>query len=1578
MAASDQTYRNQKTLDTVFGVSCLLMLIGIFAMFWQDYSRPWKKVQRQFRDVDEAITQRQLLTEIAGHLAVLDAAEEKAKAIGEARKQLQEATDKAGSDVHAKQADRDRLSSKAAELKANRDSIQSLYDIAVDERDHNPGRTDLQSAVNQRYLQLQQLNKDYDAANLAVLKAERDLVDARKPIVDAQDKVDKAEEELKKINDKKTGDATIASLDVLAKGLAQKGFRTGDWIRSLPVIDGFASPYKIRQTTLEELPIDYSFKRVTRYDRCTSCHLGMEQDKFTREALKKLGSTDVGPKLDADESQKILDRLRQVYDERKKNGESLGFDPSDLPKRLLTVQLNDAQVNQFAAHPRLELFVDGNSPHPVEKFGCTPCHSGQGSATDFQNASHTPNNAVQRKQWADEHDWELTHGGDWEYPMLANRFIESSCVKCHHEITDLVTHGSKEEAPKLLRGYNLVRESGCFGCHEIAGIKSGISIGPDLRLEPSVPLDSPYLSPAEREKLLSDPLNPPGTMRKVGPSLYRVSEKTNQDFIRKWVFSPRGFRPTTKMPHFYNTVNNNPADLSKAPDDETKRQAAFPNAEIAGIAYYLEVESRNYLTGKDLYRRMQGQRQKELEAQGNALSKTDKAELDSTPQKLASGTGSLAPSLALRIQPKPLIQTTPNLQLATKVTDGDGKEVDVPAEVAQKDRDAHLVEGARLFRERGCLACHRHSGAQKDFSDAKGPINGVKGEATFAPDLSRIAAKIGPELANATDAQKRQAQRLWLVQWILNPNVYHPRTRMPITHLDATQAAAVADWLLSQPVNDPEQKELQWPNDEAYAGVAAEPSLQVLADLARVSLIKAPGLTADDVDNTLKAKGDGRLAGIDPKKPIKWDADERELQKPEGITADDLKWYVGRKAIGRQGCFGCHDIPGFETSKPIGTALNDWGKKDPARLAFEDSVPFVEEHFHIVDQIRDEKGYGPKADGHKEPFEQYFFDALHHHEREGFLQLKLYEPRSYDYNRIRAWDDRLKMPQFKFARGTTIPLKGENLEQAENRTEAEARDAVMTFILGLVAEPIPAKYQYQPTQDKLAEIKGRKVLEKYNCIGCHEVQPGTYEFKVTPRSTDVVRRDLQDLREGNSKQYKKEHVFLNHNAWAAGPARSDRVVARGDHPRIETEDGKKRFAFLADEAISFKPARTWDGLEPADAPDVWAYDTVRLPRDQMILPPGTDEFLLKDGKLPATLMPYGGTFANLMLDYLDKRDHANYPIAGDDDSKPRSALPPPLQREGEKVLPAWLHDFLKEPTPLRPEGYMLLRMPKFNFSDEEIGELVHYFSGTNRVENPGINLAYPYQSIGERGEAYLRERNKEYVARLKAQPNGQKLLEDRVNELKPLWAQYVKERLQPEAEAQLADLQAQQTEAEKDPNLKSADAKTKEDATKRLDAIKQRIADTKKTADGLKDQVSKNDFPELRKQWEEEQVYATDAFRMMSDRNMCLTCHNVGHVTSEAPKAPPLALASMRVRPDWAERWIAAPSRMMPTTIMTALFPKEATPDKMDTSGGGRKTYFVGSPLEQVRAARDVLMNFQAVEQMPGNRTYRPPIVGGK
>ena len=66
--------------------------------------------------------------------------------------------------------------------------------------------------------------------------------------------------------------------------------------------------------------------------------------------------------------------------------------------------------------------------------------------------------------------------------------MESSCLKCHHNVTELQPSEKFPEppAPKLLKGYNLIRKYGCYGCHEVNGFEGpNKRVGPDMRLEPN-------------------------------------------------------------------------------------------------------------------------------------------------------------------------------------------------------------------------------------------------------------------------------------------------------------------------------------------------------------------------------------------------------------------------------------------------------------------------------------------------------------------------------------------------------------------------------------------------------------------------------------------------------------------------------------------------------------------------------------------------------------------------------------------------------------------------------------------------------------------------------------------------------------------------------------------------------------------------------------------------------------------------------------------------------------------------------------------------------------------------------------
>jgi mono/diheme cytochrome c family protein len=1495
MAATDKNYRNQRMLDIAFAACCGLMFLSILWMLYDDYSRPFKEVQRKFRDVETGVFENAMLDRYPdeNQLEQIKEAESEVdkardavkKEKGELKNHLnqflddhpQESREYANNPerwIKARQTAKTNLQTKYQDIKSKIDSKSSFYNEEMEkagaEKDEGLRKLHVQRAETLA-AEIDKLTNNLNRTRSEIDAIVSDLATVQGDLKKAEDQLAKAEDDLKKLT---------SEFDRLAKTTAQKTWKSGDWIRALPILDGFASPVKPNQITLKALPIDYGgFADVTRYDRCTTCHLAIDRGNFDKASLLRLASLDSAAVGDL---QRKLDKARTFLIDRQKRlearGEDLGFDPNDLPKKITTLKLSKGEVTQYSAHPRLELFVEANSKHPMEKFGCTACHAGQGSATDFTLAAHTPADLKQMAEWRKEHGWAPTH--DWEFPMHSSRFVEASCLKCHHQVTDLITHGSKEEAPKLLRGYNLVKENGCFGCHEIAGIKSGREVGPDLRLEPNPPLD--VLTPEERAKALSDPTTPPGTLRKVGPSLFRISEKTNEKWARSWLNNPRGFRADTKMPHFYNLSTSNKDALPKDQQD-------FPEAEIHSIISYLFASSDDYLKGQDDYRKLNFEKQKKLEEE---LKRQEPPLLDVERKKLEKDLAEVTDRIKYAPVPTPI---------AKELVDEFGKPADLPPPPKAEEQDKHLTHGRQLFSEKGCLACHSNQWTTKGAPDAPA----VQGEATFAPNLSRIKAKIATEGG--------EVKRRWLVQWILNPNVHSPRTRMPITHMKPEEAAAIADWLLDQ---SPKGQAVRFGEVEDWSTAdVPKPSLQTLANLAKVHLLKAPGFTQVDVNEVLSETNPEHLKGVsaDRAKDMPADADERKLEGP--LDAKKLKWYIGKKSIGRLGCYACHNVPGFETAKPIGTALNDWGAKDPNRLAFEEADVWVKEHNNIVNDRSDEKAWKTK-DG-RAPYDRFFFDALGHHERVGFLHQKLVAPRSYDYHRLRTWDDRLRMPQFRFSH---LPKRledesDEDYQARIDREEDEAREAVMTFVLGLVAEPVPLAYVNELKGDRLHEVRGRQVLDKYNCAGCHQLSPGVIDYKITKDSNDLLEKSFKKAKGNLAGDYH----FPDHNAWAGQPyPDKDRARIFGVNLREPTDDDLRNLELEDAKLKKLRLARALriygeNGQSPVDLP-------------------ASEEVFLFEKNILSQSDTFGGIFANLLVDYQRKRNPAKLT----DDDTARSTLPPPLVREGERVQPLWLYGFLRNPTPIRPEKWMALRMPKFNMSDDEAMTLVNYFAAVDRLQNPGVGLTAPYLTIEQRDDKYWTAQDRKYAFEM----GKAKLVE---------WGKISVESLKEQAKA--AD-----------------DAQKRADLEKKITALGEALTKLEKA-----ESVKNNEFPDLRSQIAEDHPYQVDGYRMLvkPKTKLCLECHAIGRVEVKGDaKGPPLDLTPDRLRPDWTRYWLAHPNRLFTyKTIMPANFPNGAN---------NYRDEFDAPSLEQLTALRDVLMNLPKVADLPANRKTYEAAVGGK
>ena len=251
----------------------------------------------------------------------------------------------------------------------------------------------------------------------------------------------------------------------------------------------------------------------------------------------------------------------------------------------------------------------------------------------------------------------------------------------------------------------------------------------------------------------------------------------------------------------------------------------------------------------------------------------------------------------------------------------------------------------------------------------------------------------------------------------------------------------------------------------------------------------------------------------------------------------------------------------------------------------------------------------------------------------------------------------------------------------------------------------------------------------------------------------------------------------------------------------------------------------------------------------------------------------------------------------------------------------------------------------------------NYFAAVDRLESPGVELNYPYLAIPQRDEHYWTEKTQSYLARI-----GKQEAEGRTKALQSTWELIVRERIL-EAERQLQSAEA---------TIKVA----KEDA---LAAAQKQRDDLKKELDTLKAAVNKKDYKTFDEAWLQKDAYAADAYRLLADyKTPCLSCHQAGNLPYKAAQAPPLDLGWERLRPEWTLRWIASPRRMI---SYDTPMPQNFGRDIADAKGLSTLTHaYLGTPLQQVEATRDLLMAFPKVADMPVNRYYQPsaPQPGGK
>ncbi len=276
-----------------------------------------------------------------------------------------------------------------------------------------------------------------------------------------------------------------------------------------------------------------------------------------------------------------------------------------------------------------------------------------------------------------------------------------------------------------------------------------------------------------------------------------------------------------------------------------------------------------------------------------------------------------------------------------------------------------LARGEVLFQSVGCLGCHI-----------------MEPEPVIAEiTLERMLQRHGPNLVGLGS----KVSAAWLFNWLKDPTYYNPISRMPNLRLTDQEAADITAFLL-------ESRSLEFE------------------------------------EMSVPALDEGELESI----ALGWMAKDNTLPRARSMMAemslDEQLEYVGQRAILHHGCFSCHNLPGFEDAKPIGTPLT-----------FEGSKPVHNLDFGSVHDIG--------------------------HTNYNWFEAKLADPRIFDRHTVKNPDEKLRMPNFHFSEDEIA--------------------AIVTALLGFVKADVgPEKLANRHAEGELIQ-RGLTVIKDYNCQGCH-------------------------------------------------------------------------------------------------------------------------------------------------------------------------------------------------------------------------------------------------------------------------------------------------------------------------------------------------------------------------------------------------------------------------------------------------------------------------------------------------------------
>ena len=376
----------------------------------------------------------------------------------------------------------------------------------------------------------------------------------------------------------------------------------------------------------------------------------------------------------------------------------------------------------FRTHPDREVFL---KKHDTNKIGCTSCHGGQGTAITSVDKAHG-------------------YVTFWEDPLLKGSEIQTKCVSCHAETFNI------PKAAHVSRGISLIRELGCWGCHNIPNM---------------------------------------GNLRKRGPDLSRIKEKVNKGWLVSWIKRPKDYNPRTKMP-FFSLSDQEAADIASYLWAASRRLA--PKEEIEGLDSPDKIEK-----GKELFESV-GCLGCHIRTDSDIVGEKAIEGVDGSPIVIRNR--DFAPALGkigTKVQADWLVRwlknpksywhdtTMPGLRLSDEEVQSIAAHLlslarnkPGPASSISLDDSAAFARGKTLLAKRGCVGCH--------------VVPGV-GDAKIGPDLAAFAVKKTFELSFGNVVNTPHNWEAWTFGKIKNPKIYQTgRETLLMPNFDLSDEETVA------------------------------------------------------------------------------------------------------------------------------------------------------------------------------------------------------------------------------------------------------------------------------------------------------------------------------------------------------------------------------------------------------------------------------------------------------------------------------------------------------------------------------------------------------------------------------------------------------------------------------------------------------------------------------------------------------------------------------------------------------------------------------------------------------------------